>query len=286
MKKLLAAGWILAMVSVSSVPTLHAQTAQEMQSAAPKTLPGETQEQHGKRLLAEMLEALGGDAWLNKRTSVIEGQTAAFFRGAPTGSVIRFVQYRRYATAAVPEATRVEFLTVRGMIVPGMKKDVIHLWADGHGYETTYKGTTDLPEKQVAGYYLRQAHSLETILRDWVKLPDAVILYEGTGTRDRRAIDKVSILGANNDSVTIEIEQDTHFPLQRAFQSRNEQFKDYDLDEEVYGDWRLYGGIAQPLNMTEYHDGDMAAQTFYTKVKFNDPLSADLFEKDKVRPKK
>jgi hypothetical protein len=285
MNKLLAA--FLVFVGVSGMASgAHAQTAQEMESAAPRALPGETQEQHGKRLLAEMLKALGGDAWLNKQTSVIEGQTASFFRGTPTGSVIRFVQYKRYATPTIPEATRVEFLSERGVITPGMKKDVIHLWVDGHGYETTYKGTTDLPEKQVTAYYMRQAHSLETIMRDWLKLPDAVILYEGQGTRDRRAIDKVSILGANNDSVTIEIEQDTHFPLQRAFQSRNEQFKDYDLDEEVYGDWRMYDGIAQPLNMTEYHDGDMAAQTFYTKVKFNEPLSPDLFEKDKVRPKK
>ncbi len=282
MKRVLAAIFVWGCVMSAA----NAQTAQEMESAAPKTVPGETQEQHGRRLLDEMLKALGGGAWLNKQTSTIEGQTAAFFRGAPTGSVVRFVQYKRYATATVPEATRVEFLTVRGVIMPGMKKDVIHLWTDGHGYETTYKGTIDLPEKQVTAYYLRQAHSLETIMRDWVKQPDAVILYEGTGTRDRRAIDKVSILGANNDSVTIEIEQDTHFPLQRAFQSRNEQFKDYDLDEEVYGDWRMYDGIAQPLNMTEYHDGDMAAQTFYTKVKFNEPLSSDLFEKDKVRPKK
>ena len=281
MKKVLAAALFLC----GMVPA-QAQTAQEMESAAPKALPGETQEQHGRRLLDEMLKALGGAAWLNKQTSVIEGQTASFFRGAPTGSVIRFVQYKRYATSTLPEATRVEFLTVRGMIMPGMKKDVIHLWTDGRGYETTYKGTTDLPEKQVKAYYMRQAHSLEEVMRTWVKQPDAVILYEGTGTRDRRAIDKVSILGANNDSVTIEIEQDTHFPLQRAFQSRNEQFKDYDLDEEVYGDWRVYDGIAQPMNMTEYHDGDMAAQSFYTKVKFNDPLSPDLFEKDKVRPKK
>ena len=87
----------------------HAQTSQEMQSAAPETHPGETQEQHGKRLLDEMLKALGGDAWLNKQSSVIEGQTAAFFRGTPTGSVVRFVQYKRFE----PMATRQEFLTVR-----------------------------------------------------------------------------------------------------------------------------------------------------------------------------
>ncbi len=286
MKKVLAAVLMVGGMGVALVSGAHAQTAQEMESAAPKTLPGETQEQHGKRLLDEMLKALGGDAWLNKQTSVIEGQTATFFRGTPTGSVTRFVQYKRYESATMPEATRVEFLTVRGMIMPGMKRDVIHLWEDGHGYETTYKGTTDLPEKQVTAYYMRQAHSLETIMRDWVKQPGVTILYEGQGTRDRRAIDKVSILAANNDSATIEIEQNSHFPLQRAFQSRNEQFKDYDLDEEVYGDWRVYDGIAQPMNMTEYHDGDMAAQTFYTKAKFNEPLSPDLFEKDKVRTKK
>jgi len=103
MKKVLVA--VLMFGGMASA--VQAQTAQEMESAAPKTLPGETQEQHGKRLLAEMLKALGGDAWLNKQTSVIEGQTASFFRGAPTGSVIRFVHDKRFAAATVPEATRV-----------------------------------------------------------------------------------------------------------------------------------------------------------------------------------
>jgi len=262
--------------------TGRAQTAQEMQNAAPAVRAGETQEQHGRRLLDEMLKALGGDAWLNKQTSTIEGQTASFFRGTPTGSVVRYVQYKRFA----PEATRVEYLTVRGMIMPGMKKDVVHLWTDQQGYEKTFKGTTTLPEKQVTDYYRRQAHSLEEVMRTWVKQPGVVILFDGQGMRDRRAVDKVSILGANNDSVEIEIEQDTHWPLQRSFQWRNDQFKDYDIDEEVYGDWRLYQGIATPMNMTSYRNGDMAAQTFYTKVKFNDTLSPDLFDKDKVLTKK
>ena len=269
----------------------HAQTAQEMQSGAPAPRPGESQEQHGRRLLDEMLKALGGEAWLNKQTSTIEGQTASFFRGTPTGSVVRFVQYKRYAGAAGPEATRVEFLPERGMIMPGMKKDVIPLWLsgqgnDGQGYEVTFKGTNPLPEKIVTDYFRRQAHSLEEVMRTWVKQPGVVILFDGQGMRDRRAVDKVSILGANNDAVEIELEQDSHLPIQRAFQWRNDQFKDYDIDEEVYGDWRTYQGIATPMNMTNYRNGDMSAQTFYTKVKFNDPLSPDLFDKGKARPKK
>ena len=275
-----------AAVWLAFAPGCSAQSAQEMQSGAPETRPGETQEQHGKRLLDGMLQALGGDAWLNKKTSVIEGQTAGFFRGQPTGMVKRFVQYKRYASGDLSEASRVEYLSVRGMIAPGMKKDVIHLWANKHGYETTYKGTIDLPEKQVVDYYRRQAHSLEEVMRTWVKQPGVVILYDGQGMRDRRAVDKVSVLAPNNDSIEIEVEQDTHFPIQRSFQWRDEQFGDFDVDEEVYGDWRLYDGIATPMNITGYRNGDMGAQTFYIKVKFNDPLDPDLFVMDKVRPKK
>jgi len=263
----------------------HAQSAGEMKSAAPETRPGETEEQHGKRLLDEMVEALGGNAWLNKQTSYSEGQIAAFFRGQPTGSVVRFVQYKRFATPDSPELTRTEYLTVRGMIMPGMKKDVAHLWTADNGYEVTYKGQVPLPSSQVADFMRRRAHSLEEVMRSWVKQKDVVILYEGIGMRDRHAVDKVSILAANNDSVEIELDQNTHLPLQRSFEWRNEQFQDHDLDEEVYGDWRYFQGVATPMNMTTYRNGDMASQTFYTKVRFNDPMSDDLWDRTKLLKK-
>jgi hypothetical protein len=263
----------------------HAQSAGEMKSAAPETRPGETEEQHGKRLLDEMVEALGGNAWLNKQTSYSEGQIAAFFRGQPTGSVVRFVQYKRFATPDSPELTRTEYLTVRGMIMPGMKKDVAHLWTADNGYEVTYKGQVPLPSAQVADFMRRRAHSLEEVMRSWVKQKDVVILYEGIGMRDRHAVDKVSILAANNDSVEIELDQNTHLPLQRSFEWRNEQFQDHDLDEEVYGDWRYFQGVATPMNMTTYRNGDMASQTFYTKVRFNDPMSDDLWDRTKLLKK-
>ena len=68
--------------------------------------------------------------------------------------------------------------------------------------------------------------------------------------------------------------------MERSFEWRNEQFKDHDVDEEVYGDWRMIQGIATPMNMTRYKDGDMASQTFYTKVKYGDPMGPELFNPD------
>jgi len=274
----------LVMFGFFAVP-LQAQSAQEMKSAAPEHRKGETQEQKGKRLLDEMVVALGGDAWVNKKTMYREGQTAAFFRGEPTGSVVEFVEYKRFATSTSPELARDEFKTWRGVITPGKKKDVVHLWTADQGYEVTYKGQTTLPEKQVTDYMRRRAHSLEEVVTKWVKQPGVIIISDGSGMRDRHAVDKVTIMATNNDSVTIEIDQNTHLPLQRSFQWRNEQFKDQDIDEEVYGDWRFFDGAATPMNMTNYRNGDMAAQNFYTKVRFNQPQPEDLYDQTKLLKK-
>ena len=259
------------------------QSAQEMQSAQPEVRPGETVEQHGQRLLDAMLVALGGDAWLNKRVQYVEGQTASFFSGQPTGSVVRFVQWKRYAQGRTTEATRIEFVSERGIIEPGTVRQVAHLWVDRQGYEYTFKGKTTLPEKQVADYYRRQDHSLEKIMRDWVKAPGVVIFFAGSGERDRRPIDKITILTADNDSATLEIEQGTHLPLERSFESRNVQFKDHDFDEQVYGDWRVFDGVGTPMNTTDYHNGDMVSQTFFKKVKYNDPVKEELFDPEQTR---
>ena len=273
------------LLGVSAAMPARAQSAGELKSAAPATVAGETPEQQGRRLLDEMVQALGGDAWLNQRTCYSEGQVAAFFRGQPTGSVIRFVQYKRFATPASPELTRIEFLSVRGMIMPGMKKDVAHLWTADNGYEVTYKGQTTLPEAQVKDFMRRRAHSIQEVVRTWIKAPGVVILYEGQDTRDRHPIDKVSILAADNDTVELELDQNSHLPLERSFEWRNEQFKDHDVDEEVYGDWRMFDGVMTPMNTTDYHNGDMASQTFYTKVRFNDAMSDELWDRTKLLKK-
>ena len=262
------------------------QSAQDMQSAGPIKRPGETEEMRGKRLLDEMLKALGGDAWLKKTTMYREGQTSSFFRGQPSSLIVQYVEYKKFAHGNQPDLVRDEFLHDRGMITPGKKRDVVHIWDATEGYEVTFKGQTTLPEKQVADYVRRRAHSLEEVMRVWIHQPGVVVVSAGAGMRDRRPVDIVNIIAPNNDAVTIEIDQETHLPLQRSFQWRNEQFKDLDMDEEVYGDWRMFDGVETPMNMTNYHNGDISAQNFYTKVRFNQPMSDDLWDHTMLLKKK
>src|SRR5580704_1823093 len=79
----------LVLIGVTTSPRLFAQ-ASDIPSAAPTRPAGLTQEQLGRKLLDEMVEALGGQAWLDRKDMQVAGRAAAFFRGAPTGMVVDY----------------------------------------------------------------------------------------------------------------------------------------------------------------------------------------------------
>src|ERR1035441_7627257 len=136
----------LALVILAAVllaPQLARAQAADIPSGAPPTVAG-TPDQRGRALIDQMIAALGGDHWLNRISIETEGHGSAFFRGEPDAYIIEFAQTERVPGAGQPWAQRVGFLTPRGMIMPGKKIDVVQIWKDGHGYEVTYKGTTDL----------------------------------------------------------------------------------------------------------------------------------------------
>ncbi len=192
-----------------------------------------------------------------------KGQTAAFFRGEPTGSVVRFVQDKRFADAAAPELTRIEFVTV-----PRHDRA-------GHGARCG----ASLDRRQGLRGYLQGPERAAREAGD--RLYAAALALAGRGdahvgegawsghrrgwtghARPSCRSTRSASWRPTTTRSTIEVDQDTHLPLQRAFEWRNEQFKDHDVDEEVYGDWRVFDGVATPMNTTNYRNGDMASQTF------------------------
>ncbi|HTF72096.1 MAG TPA: hypothetical protein VK638_56455 [Edaphobacter sp.] len=284
MKSFLALFLVPGLMMTMTVP-IWAQ-ASAIPSADPTGHSGMTQEQLGKKLLDQMVEALGGEAWFNRKDMLVSGRTAAFFHNAPNGSVIEYTGWRRFRAAAEGEAERIGFLSDKSMILPGKKIDVVQIWKDGNGYEVTYKGRTTLPKDQVADYYRRQNHSVESVVRDWMKAPGVMVIAERSTMVERRMADKVTVLSANNDAVTIELDATTHLPLRRTFKWRNETFKDFDEEAETYDDYHTVQGLPTPYNITRYHNGDMVNQRFLTKVAYDQALSPDLFNPDNLLKKK
>lgn len=272
-------------LTIASARTLGAQ-ADAIPSASPQQPTGQTDEQRGRQLIDEMVKALGGQAWLDRQDMEENGRVASFFQGKPNGLGTLFKADRQFSGPNRPEALRIGFLTWRGMIMPGKKIDVVQIWRDKTGYEVTYKGKTTLPKDQVAEFYRRRDHSIEAVVKDWIKAPGVMVLAEGTTMVERRMADKVTVLSANNDAVTLEMDANTHLPLRLSYRWRNTQFNDWDEEVEEYDDYHTVQDLPTAYTLTRYVDNEMVGQTFLTSVQYNQGLSQDLFNPDLLLKKK
>jgi hypothetical protein len=248
---------------------LHAQASAIPSAAPPSSVAPGTDEQRGRALLDEMVTALGGDAWHNRKTLAIEGRTAAFFQGAPDPGVIEYREFHRFPASGQPFAERYEFTK---------KHDIVQVWSDSAGTEITYKGIQPLPKDQVEETLRRFHHSIEYVVENWLKQPGVMVVAEGTSMVGRRMADKISVLAPDNDVVTIEIDAENHLPLRRTFQWRNAQFKDHDEDSEDYEDYHTIQGLPTPFTITRYKNGDMVSQRYVVKATYNEPLAPALFD--------
>ena len=217
-----------------------------------------------KQILDAMIRALGGEAYLTMRDMTTEGRTYAFYQGRPKGLG---TLYWRFWQA--PDNDRVEFTKQR---------DVIDLYVGDKGYETTYKGTVAIEPKLLSEYLRRREHSLEWVIRNWLAAPGAMILYAGTAIVEQNLADKVTLLTAANDSVTIAVDPRTHLPVRKTYSFRDPIDRQFDEDAEIYSNYKVVQGIATPYSTVRMENGEMTNQRYVNNVSYNTGLAPSLFE--------
>jgi hypothetical protein len=255
-------------------PKLHAQASAIPSAAASPDAQGPNA---GRKLLDEMIAALGGPAWLNRVDVSAVGRTATFYKGTPNPYVTEFERYIRFK----PFGERIIIVSKQGVFIPTTKRDVAEIWTPTAGYEVTYKGKKELPRKDVDEFLREHNHSIETVVNDWLKQPGVLVTYEGSDLVGRRIADKVSIINVSNDSVELDLDEATHLPLSLTFQYRDPVYKDFDTEVEQYDDYHPIEGILTPLTLTHLHNGDMTRQVFLRQVRYNKHFPGDLFDPDR-----
>ena len=271
----LLAAWLFC-----AAPAKLSAQASALPSAQPAPVTDDAA--RGRRLLDQMIAALGGQAFLTRDTERLEGRSAMFYKGLPNSVEAQFEEYLRLQ----PFGERVVIVSKQGVFIPTTKRDVAEVWTPQNGYEVSYHGRKELPRIDVDDFERRRLHSIDTVVLDWLKRPGTIVSYEGSDMDDRRLIDRVSIITAENDTVTLGLDQETHLPRSRSFQWRDETYKDFDTDLERYDNWQPEGGVMTALTITRYHNGDMISQRFLTKVQYRIPMAADLFDPDRPLTKK
>jgi hypothetical protein len=221
--------------------------------------------------LDAMVTALGGSRWLTLTNTMQQGRTSGFYQGKPTGMTSEFYEIQKY-----PDQTRVEL---------GKKRDVLEIINGDQVWEVTYKGKKELPKDQVQDLIRRRDHSIQIAMRVWLNDPKTVLIYSGQNLVERHLADKTTLIDANNDSITIQTDAETHLPLQRTWQWRDPLYKDKNTDAEEYDDYHLVDGFPTAYTITRYHNGDMINQRFLTHAAYNIPLTPGMFNPDQAAAK-
>jgi len=228
-------------------------------------------EKKARGILAAMVQALGGDRWLNLKDESFTGRTSSFYQGKPTGGIGDYFDYRRF-----PDRVRIEF---------GKKQDVVEFFIGNQGWEVTYRGKRALPQDQVDDFLRRRDHSVQTAIRVWLKDPNTIVIFDKQSLVERHLADQVTLINPQNDSITIEMDAQTHLPLRRTFKWRDPLYKDLNEEKEEYDDYHMVDGIATPYTTTRFHNDDMTNQRYLFKAAYNTSLPDSMFDVDAAAAK-
>jgi hypothetical protein len=253
-------------------PSASAQAgAQAPESAATPTQStpanrGNDQEnaRQARTLLDQAIQALGGQAFLNIHDMQQQGRTFSFYHGRSTSNGVLFWRFLEY-----PDKERIELTPQR---------DVAVVYTGNKGYEVTFKGPHAVENKDLEDYLRRRRFSLETVLRTWINDPSVALFYDGNALAGNFAAQKVTLVNAKDEAVSLFFDVDTHLPIKKSYTWRDPVDRFRNVEEEIFDNYRLVQGVMIPWGFTRYFNGDMQTERFVNGVHINQGFDQAMFD--------
>ncbi len=269
----------------------HAQTGTEPPPRAalppeqsPVNLNDSESARKARALLDQTVAALGGPAYLTFTNRTESGRYYPLHHGTSAGLGLPYNYYVEY-----PDKDRFEVIHTKDIhIIPGQidiggvksdnKFDLVLIHNADKGYETTYKGTAPQDHLDLQNYLRRRPHSAEWVFRKWLSDPTVALFYDGLSIVDSKPVETVTLLNHQNDSVSVAVDQITHYPIRISYSWRDPKDRQKNVEEEVYDGYKPEQGIMTPHSITRYFNGEMSQQRFITTAKYNQNYPESFFE--------
>ncbi len=220
--------------------------------------------QQARDALNAMVTAMGGEMWLDQVNVFKHGHAAGFFHGNPDPGTTEIFEFESW-----PDKDRIEVTKHR---------DVIEFFVGQEGWEVNYRGKRALPKDQVDEFLRRRNHSIKVAAKVWLNDPKTILVYEGKHLASRHMADQVTLISAQNESITILMDANTHLPLERRFQWRDPEYHDKNTDVEDYDDYHTIQGFPTPLNISRAKNDEMTRQYYIDHVEYNRNLPGDFWD--------
>jgi len=235
-----------------------------------------------RAVLDQTIQAMGGQPYLTYENRSEEGRYYPLYHGRTESTGIPYRYYVEY-----PDRDRFEVIHTKdvfflfgqvGDIKVKNKTDLVLIHNGNKGYEITYKGTAAQDKTELENYLRRREHSIEWVFRKWMRDPNVALFYDGAAVVDGKETEGVTLLNSLNDSVSVFLDLNSHYPVKISYSWRDPKDKQKNVEEEIYDSYKLVQGIWTPHSITRYFNGETSQQRFINIASYNLKLPDSMFE--------
>ena len=228
----------------------------------PATLrAAESQQERGRRVIGQCLQALGGDAFRQMPGHLQKGKAYSFYNNVITGLSPAKI-YTKYLEA-VPGPLR----QLQRQVL-GKNDDETVLLSGNEGWDVTYRGAEAIPADKIDRFRETTLTDIFYILRARMDEPNMSLFSRGADVVENQPTEIVDYYDADNRQVTVWIHSTTWMPVRQLVKRWDPLIKDRRDELTHFTKYREAGnGVMWPHEIQRERDGEKIYQLSSDSVK-------------------
>lgn len=238
------------------------------QEAAAEEAAEEVAPSKAELVLQKVIEALGGEAYLNVRNLYREGRIYSFDHGQLASAGERFKNYVRF-----PAQEWMQY---------GKKGRIVYLNNDAEGWELDKQGINEQTPEAIETWQEGNRRDFEYLFRFRVQEDNLPLYYLGKEYLDNRMAHIIEIVDTDNEGIKLYIDASTYLPMQIHYSRHSALRRGRVQVAEYYGKYVTVDGIRIPLHISRDRDGQRVFEVFMNSVTLNEDLTENFFSKENL----
>jgi hypothetical protein len=212
-----------------------------------------------KKVLDDMIQALGGKAFLEVREIQANGRFYSFKHGNLEGSDL-FADYIKF-----PDMERTEFGSLKNKTVTINRGD--------QGWTVEGKDVKPHSAAQVDDFTLGFKTSFDYVTRFVLNQPRTTIQYTGSEIIDFKRTDVIEVRDPSKNLMRFYVDRQSHLPAKMQVRRANKAI----ILEEQYSNWHRFGSVMAPLFVIRLTDNVKTMEVHIQTTTYDSGLAESLF---------
>jgi outer membrane lipoprotein-sorting protein len=218
-----------------------------------------------KQVLQQLINALGGQQYLQQRTSQCEGRYAQFGHNGETSGYLQARVFWNY-----PDKFRIEY---------GKKGNIADVFAGDQGWTLDRDGASEEPAPAVADFQESLKRNVNNLLRTRLNEKGMLLRYGGPSVVDLTEVEWVEITDPDERLFRLAVDRNTHLLVRSTVKTVDTETREYQEDLTRYTNYQLKDGVQVPMQVSRERDGRRLNQAFFESCEVNPQLPPDFFTK-------